>query len=304
MEDCTVEGPMHISEPVTIRGVVTLTLFDHDGNEVVQQRHNLVTDAMKQRILGPLAGVSQSLLDSTLITRFAFGTSGDTPVGSNTKLGREVFRKPVTLSTISGNHFIADCNIGFSELNTVTTTATGTVSATSITVASATGFRAGDTVEVNSVSTIGVTTDAQFVTISSITGNTLMLTSPGLVMTGAAVPAAGWFVMQIIREAGTVMSVNSAIIQQPITLSSFGVSNPSLFSVGQCVNVPTGLTTAAIGEVQSVVGSVVTLTSALPALPVEGYVVENGVLANHATGFAFRKASNLTAIARVDFSMD
>lgn len=306
MEERTVEGHMHIIEPVTIKGVVTLTLFDEDGNEVCQQRNNLVTDALKQRILGPLAGIAQTYTSSTLVTRFGFGTSNAAPTSADVILGREVLRKPVTSGILSGNHFIADCNIAFSELNTLVTTLTAAPTSTSITVASVTGLSVGDVLEINPVNTVGVTTNAQFVEVSAINPSTKVVTlvSPGLNMTAVPAPASGWYAMQVVREAGTFMSVGAAIVQSPITSTSFVVSNPSLFSVGQYLNIQTSASTSAIVQVNTVVGSVITVTNPMTALPIEGSVVECGILANHATGFTFRKTNKLTAIARVDFSMD
>lgn len=304
--DGTVEDRMQINEPASIRGVVTLALFDENGNEVAQQRNNLVTDALKQRILGPLAGIAQTSASSTMVTRFVFGTSNVTPTSADATLGREILRKPITSGILSGNHFIADCNIGFAELNTLVTTITALPSNLSATLADVTGLSTGDMLEINPVSTAGVTTNAQYVEVDTVNPTTKVVTfkAPGLNMTAVAVPAAGWYAMQVIREAGVLMAVGAAIVQQPITSTSFVVSNPSLFSTGQYVSIQTGATTTALVQVSTVAGSVVTVASTMANLPIEGSVVETGTLANHATGFTFRKTNKLTAIARVDFSMD
>lgn len=290
-------------ESTGVRGIVTITLFDRDGNEVTVSRHNLIMDALRSRLLKRLNGDSLGTNETAAIDRIAFGTSATAPVVANTRLGLELSRKALTSKIISGTHWIADANIAFAELNGAQTTISAIGSATSITVASSTGLRIGDYIEVNAVSTVGVTANQQFATIQNIAGNVLTLAGAGLNLAAVVPPANGWYVMQLVQEIGALMDVQLTTVTAGPTTTVLPLSSVYGLFAGDQVRVQIGAAYE-YRIIQTVGASSITLTAALSTPPAVGALVEAGTLANHATGFAFRKTNALTAVARIDIAFN
>lgn len=282
-------------ENLTVSGTVSLTLFD--GPIGTNPRHtfvgNVVCDALRAQIIAALL---------TGITHFAFGTSNSPTNKTDENLHLEFQRKALLESKEVGGHLLGSAAIGYNDLVTASTTIAAVTDTTHVQVANTAGFRVGDYVAVNDDP---LNTDTKFTTIQSIPDGThLVFSDP---VAGMDV---GHYVLQLIQEAGVLTNTHETYIQSAVDSSHFRLASVVGFAVGDKIRVLTSTTgsgTYQYTEITDLDGGTkdIVVNPALSDTPPFGvsYKVDNGVLANHATGLLFRKTDAQTAMASVDIAI-
>jgi hypothetical protein len=106
---------IHIKEKNCWQGKVRITIF-RDGQIIsLTELKNLITDAGLNLLISALAGEN----DAT-IKYIALGNDGSTPTNSDTKLGNEFFRKPITKQETGLGSIITTTYIAPGEANIYT----------------------------------------------------------------------------------------------------------------------------------------------------------------------------------------
>lgn len=92
---------MEIKEqPLHIKGVIKIVLRNiYTGDINIIQVDNLITNLGKESIAGGIAGIA----NKGEITYMAVGTDSTAPVVTNTVLGTELYRKQISVRTVSAN---------------------------------------------------------------------------------------------------------------------------------------------------------------------------------------------------------
>lgn len=295
---------MQIDERLPMTGTIALKLFE--GGRLIQElRHNVVCDGFRSTLIRRALNTA-SAWETGYPSYIAFGTGNPTVDAGDYHLDNPLAWLELFNQQESGGHLLASAAIGFNDLVTAKTTITTITDATHLVVADSTGFRVGDTIEVNVVDTTGVTTNAQFVEVSAIPDGThIELAGTGLDLGAAVPPAAGWYVMQIVGEAGLVIDLASTTVDAATDASNFSLASATGFDDAaprDRVRVQTGASSYAFTAITSLTGTDVVVSPALPATPTVGRTVESAILANHASGFRFRKTSSQVAEATVDIT--